>query len=261
MKIALVDMNYGYSSTGKIVSDLKENYQSKGHSVLVCFGRGPDPEIKGVHKISSRIEVLLHILWVRLTGLTDGPSFLPTSRLIKHIDRFNPDIVHLHDLHGYFINIGAFVQYLKNKNIPVVWTFHCEFMYTGKCGHAMECNKWKTECDQCPRLREYPKSWFFDFTKRMYYKKKSIFNDFVKIHLTAPSNWLADRMSRSIVKDKAISVVYNGLDTSIFKRRNSHNLKKIHNLNSLLFDEPNFARAIFVALSIILKILLTSSGA
>lgn len=218
MKIAQVDVNYNFSSTGKIVVDLVNGLGDLGHSTMVCFGRAPDTKSDHVHRISSRAEVFLHALGTRVTGLTDYFSPLSTRRLIEYLEHFMPDVVHLHDLHGYYVNIGPVVDYLKAKRIPTVWTFHSEFMYTGKCGYALDCEKWKTECNNCPDLRSYPKSWFFDFTTRMFRDKQSMYTDFERLHLVAPTEWLADRMRQSMVRHKSINVVHNGLDVVTFSR-------------------------------------------
>jgi len=218
MKIAQIDVNYNFSSTGKIVADLVTGLGNLGHSTMVCYGRGPDSKDDNVYRICSRAEFLLHAIGTRVTGLTGGFSPHATRRLIEHLERFMPDIVHLHDLHGYYVNIHPVVDYLKKRAIPTVWTFHCEFMYTGKCGFSFDCDKWKTECENCPTLKEYPKSWFFDFTRRMFREKQSLFVDFEGVHLVAPSEWLANRMRQSIVRYKPISVVPNGLDVETFCR-------------------------------------------
>lgn len=226
MKIAQVDVNYQFSSTGKIVTDLVTCLEKWGHSTLACFGRGTDPGLERVHKISSNAEVALHALGTRLTGVTACYSPFATHRLIRLLVNFRPDVVHLHDLHGYFLNIGELVAYLKSSGTPTVWTFHSEFMYTGKCGHAFDCEKWKSHCDDCPSLHAYPESWFFDFTARMFEQKRQMFEGFDHLHLTAPSVWLADRMRESIiVGDKRISVVPNGLDTGIFHPRDTRALR------------------------------------
>ena len=222
MKIAQVDVNFLYSSTGKIVSDLVSGLKARGHSTIACFGRGNDPKIEHVHKVSTNTEVMFHALGTRLTGLTGCYSPFSSRRLIRLLSDFNPDVVHLHDLHGYFLNIGELVAYLKSSGTPTVWTFHCEFMYTGKCGHALDCEKWKSRCNNCPSVHDYPKSWFFDFTARMFDQKRRMFDGFDRLHLTAPSHWLADRMCESaIVGDKCITVVPNGLDIEIFHPRES----------------------------------------
>lgn len=225
MKIAQVDVNYNFSSTGKIVAQLGSGLDAMGHSTMVCFGRGPDIEAGNVHRISSKAEVLAHVLGTRITGLTDYFSPLSTRRLIEHFKKFKPDVVHLHDLHGYFLNITSVVDFLKINRIPTVWTFHCEFMYTGKCGFAFNCEKWKTECNNCPSLRDYPKSLFFDFTTSMFQEKQRMFANFENLHLVAPSEWLANRMRQSIVQDKHISVIHNGLDITTFRRRLTTKLK------------------------------------
>lgn len=225
MKIAQVDVNYNFSSTGKIVADLVTGLNDLGHSTMACFGRGPDSKNDNVYRMSSRAEVLVHALGSRVTGLTGGFSPLATRRLIEHLEHFMPDVVHLHDLHGYYINIRPLIEYLKAKRIPTVWTFHSEFMYTGKCGHAFDCEKWKTECNNCPHLKEYPKSWLFDFTTHMFREKQALFANFEQLHLVAPSEWLANRMRQSIVRHKSISVVPNGLDVATFCRCDTKELR------------------------------------
>lgn len=225
MKIAQVDVNYNFSSTGKIVADLMTGLRERGHEAMACYGRGPVATDADVHCISSKAEVLWHGLATRVSGLTDGFSPLATRRLLAHFDAFEPDVVHLHDLHGYYVDIGPVMDYLKSHCIPTVWTFHSEFMYTGKCGHSHDCEKWKTECHACPDLKGYPQSWAFDFTTRMHRDKRARFADFERLQLAAPSVWLADRMRQSMVGDKPISVVPNGLDTRTFRPRDSIDLK------------------------------------
>src|SRR5690606_29735002 len=115
---------------------------------------------------------------------------------------------------GYYLNIERLVEFLKIEKIPVIWTFHCEFMYTGKCGHAYSCEKWKTECSKCPQLRRYPASLYFDFTQFMHRRKKQMFKDFDNLRIVTPSSWLAERVRLSFLHDKTVSVVYNGIDTT-----------------------------------------------
>lgn len=226
MKIAQVDVNYLHSSTGKIVSDLASGLKARGHSTIACFGRGHDPGIEHVHKFSTKAEVMLHALGTRLTGLTGCYSPFATRRLIRLLSDYKPDVVHLHDLHGYFLNIGELVAYLKHSGTPTVWTFHCEFMYTGKCGYALDCEKWRNQCDDCPQLRTYPESWFFDFTAHMFEQKRKMFEGFDHLHLTAPSLWLADRIRGSVVVgEKPVTVVQNGLDVGIFHPQETHVLR------------------------------------
>lgn len=231
MKVLLVDVNCKNSSTGKIVYDLYTGLNKSGIEAAICYGRGPLIKEKNIFKFGIDLETYFHALMTRITGLTGFFSFFSTHRLIKFMKKFDPDVVHLHELHAYFVNYGTVIKYLKKNNIKTVWTFHCEFMYTGKCGHAYECNKWQTECNQCPQLRNYPKSLFFDFTKIMYLHKKRLFANFDNLIIVTPSKWLSSRVKKSFLKEKQIKIINNGIDTdNIFYPRNVESLKKYYNL-------------------------------
>lgn len=214
MKVMLIDVNFGYSSTGRLVEHLYLEAQSRGIETMVCFGRGATGSDPNVVRISSKLEFLFHVFMTRATGLTGVYSPLSTKVLLRHLEDFSPDVVHIHELHGYFVNIEPIVDFLKRKKIRTVWTFHCEFMYTGKCGHAHECEKWKSECGNCPQLTEYPKSIYFDFTRRLHKQKREMFRDFDNLAIVTPSNWLAERVKESFLGDKMISVVPNGINQS-----------------------------------------------
>lgn len=221
MKIALIDVNYSKSSTGKILKDLKYYFESRGNNVLACFGRGDPVNETSVIKVSSDIETYIHAGLTRLTGYTGGFSYFSTKKLIQELSTFKPDIVHLHELHGYYVDLYEVVEWLIDNNIPVVWTFHCEFMYTGKCGHAYDCVKWKHGCGKCPALADYPAA-FFDRTASMYVKKKNLFSDFDKLKIVTPSSWLLNRVKQSFLSDKDSRVIHNGIDTTnVFYPRKS----------------------------------------
>ena len=225
MKIAQIDVNYGSSSTGKIVHDLHVGLERNGHTVNAFFGRGPSQKRNRVYKISSNVEVAFHALGSRVTGFTGGYSPIATRKLIKALKIYQPDIVHLHDLHGYFLDIGETVDFLKSKKIPTVWTFHADFMFTGKCGSALACDKWQSHCYDCPSLSDYPKSWFFDQSSRMFDAKYDMFENFGNLEIVTPSDWLAKRVRKSVIAgSKNISVIPNGLDLDLFYPRESNRL-------------------------------------
>lgn len=243
LKVLLIDVHYKFSSTGKIVYDLYTGLRDNGYDASVCYGRGPlstDPE---VYKFSGDYEVYAHALLTRVTGLTGVYSPLATRKLIKLIEEINPDIVHIHELHAYFVNLAPVMNYLKEKNIKTVWTFHCEFMYTGKCGYSYECEKWKSECKQCPQVREYPSSLFLDFTNKMFHEKKRLFQGFTNLKIVTPSQWLADRVKQSFLSDKSISVIHNGIETATtFYPRPFEHLKEKHQITDekvILAVAPN----------------------
>ena len=231
MKILIVDVNCNYSSTGKIAYYKFNRLKELGHEVKLCYGRGLKSNEVDIHKISSNIEVLFHAFMARITGLNGYFSFFSTKKLINIVKEFNPDLIHIHDPKTYYLNIFSFLKYIKKKQITIVWTFHSEYMYTGKCGHSFDCEKWKTECYNCPQLRDYPKSMFFDFTSKMYRDKKNAFDRLDKLVIVTPSDWLKNRVMKSFLKNKKIITINNGID--------NHKLfiPQINMHNNILFDD------------------------
>lgn len=227
MRVLLIDVNYGDSSTGKIVQDLQATVNADGGTATACYGRGEDrtDSVAGVFKFGLDWETYVHAALTRLTGYTGCFSHFSTRRLIKYIDEFQPDIIHIHELHAYFVNLKPLLTYIAKKGIPVVWTFHCEFMYTGKCGHAFDCNNWINGCGKCPSLGEYVSTFWFDHTREMLAEKKRLL-DALDLRIVAPSQWLADRCRRSCLGDRPISVIHNGVDTSIFYPRDASKLRE-----------------------------------
>ncbi len=214
-RILLLDVNCKFSSTGKIVYDLFNYLKKEGREVAVCYGRGELIKEDDIFKFGLDWETKIHAGLARLTGYNGCFSPFSTKRLIRYIENFKPDIIHIHELHAYFVNIKPLIKYIKKRNIKVVSTFHCEYMYTGKCGHAYTCDKYRRVCGKCPAVHEYPKSLFFDKTKQMFLMKKRLFED-LDMRIVTPSQWLADRVKTSFLKDKPISVIHNGIDTDIF---------------------------------------------
>ena len=233
MKVLLIDVNYKNSSTGKIVYDLSEDLNRNGHSVKVLYGRGENYNSVIAKKIAPKAEVYTHALLTRVTGIVGSYSYIATHNIIRAIRQFKPDVVHLHELHGYYVNIETVINYLKENKIPIIWTFHCEFMYTGKCGYTYECEQWKSECRNCPQLREYPASLYFDFTNYMFHKKKQYMQSLNELYIVTPSEWLANQVNESFLKDKHVTVIPNGIETeSIFYPCDYEHLVLKHNLQN-----------------------------
>lgn len=227
MKILLIDANCKQGSTGKIAYDLYTECRKDGDEAAICYGRGKKVVEQNIFKFGLDIETYFHALMTRITGITGYYSFFSTLRLLKFIDEFKPDVVHLHELHAYFVNIAPVISYLKKNNIKTIWTFHCEFMYTGKCGYSYECEKWRSCCDKCPYMKDYPSSLFFDFTKKMFNDKKKWFYGFNNLTIVTPSQWLADRVKQSFMGNKKIAVIHNGIDTeNIFYPKEFGHLKE-----------------------------------
>lgn len=224
-RVLLIDVNCKGSSTGKIVYDLYTALRRDGRKASVCYGRGDLVVEPDIFKFGLDWETNIHAGLTRLTGYNGCFSPFSTKRLIKYIDDFNPDLIHIHELHAYFVNYKPLINYLRKKSIPIVWTFHCEYMYTGKCGYAYECTYFQRECGHCPAVRDYPKSLFFDRTKQMLKDKKDLLGD-LDFEIVTPSQWLADRVKMSFLKDKKIQVIHNGIDTGVFHPVNSEKLRQ-----------------------------------
>lgn len=245
MKIIQINSVYNSGSTGKIVYDCHKYYLSQGVDSLVCFGRGQETQDKGVFKVCTELYSKLNNLYSRLSGIMYGGLMFSTKRLISIIAKEKPDVVHLHCINGYFINIYKLVTYLNNNKIPTVLTLHAEFMYTGNCGHAFECEKWKTGCGKCANFRQITKSLFIDNTSRSWAMMKRSFDGFGdNLIVTSVSPWLYERASNSpILNQFKHKVVLNGIDTSVFKLRTPSTIRyeKRENEKIVFFVTPEFS--------------------
>lgn len=233
MRIVLIDVVYKEGSTGQIVYNLKSFLNNQGECAAACYGRGAktDEDEKEAFKFGYDFETYIHATLTRVSGYTGCFSYFSTRRLIRFLDEFKPDIVHIHELHAYFVNINTLLSYLKKKGIKTVLTLHCEFMYTGKCGHSVTCEKWKTTCGHCPRLHEYPTTLLFDHTKEMFNEKKKLLSDYDNLIVVCPSHWLAERAKLSFLKEKEIIVIPNGINTKVFHRRDAIKLRSELDIN------------------------------
>ena len=161
-----------------------------------------------------------------------GGCFFSTKKMISIIKTEKPDIVHVHCINGNFVNIYKLITWLKKRGIKTVLTLHAEFMHTANCGYALDCERWRTGCGSCPRLKKETKSLFRDGTHSSWVKMKMAFDGFNENLIVASvSPWLMERAKQSpILADKNHTVVYNGLDTDVFKLYETQDLKDKHGI-------------------------------
>ena len=219
MKVLQINCVYNSGSTGKITAVLHHELKKRGIESKVCFGRGEISNEVDVSKTCSELSSKCYHFISRLTGVMYGSCLYSTYKLIKIIKNENPDVVHLQCINGYFVNIYRLLKYLKQKKIATVLTLHAEFMYTGGCGYALDCEKWKNipGCGNCPVCRQETESLFFDGTRKMWKKMYRSFNGFTKLKIVSVSPWLSSRAKKSsILCDKEHAVIYNGVDVSVF---------------------------------------------
>lgn len=221
MKILQINTVCGISSTGRITTDIARLLEEQGHECKIAYGRGEVPKQyeKYAVKIGGKWSVNAHAGLSRVFDSVGFHSYFATKKFLKWVDTYNPDVVHLHNLHGYYINVSLLFKYLKRKNIPVIFTLHDCWPYTGHCVYYdyIGCEKWKTGCYQCPKKKEYPTSFLFDRSKRNYKRKKKLFTLPSKMTVVTVSNWLKGETEQSFLKKYDVKRVYNGIDNTVFR--------------------------------------------
>lgn len=231
MKVFQINSVCGTGSTGRIACDLKEMLEANQSKCQIAYGRGfyDDPDCI---KIESDLVFKAHVFFSRITDRQGFYSTPATKRLVRSIEHFNPDIIHLHNLHGYYLDIRVLFEFLKRYNKPVVWTLHDCWSFTGHCAYFSyaNCDKWKTECGQCPQKNSYPASYILDDSKKSYSEKKRLFTSVKNMNIITPSYWLADVVKESFLKDFPVKTIYNGLDLDVFRFTES-NFKEEYNLS------------------------------
>lgn len=220
MKIAIIN-SVPYGSTGKIAYEIAKTAADEGDGVEIFYGYSGHPldEIKnGNSVIGGKSGKAMHMLLSEMTGLIGCFSFFYTFKILRKLKKFRPDIIHLHNLHGWYINLPLLFGFIKKHNIKTVWTLHDCWAFTGHCPHfdMIGCDKWKTGCYGCPQYKEYPKS-LFDNSKYMYRLKKKWFTGVKNMTIVTPSEWMAGLVRESYLKDYPVKVINNGIDLNIFK--------------------------------------------
>ncbi len=222
----IVSINFcNFGSTGKMMLEITERSRDDRNQSIVCYPKSRDNSKK--HKkedivIGNRFTRNLHIRLAEISGLNGCFSFFSTLRFLNRLNKFLPDIIHLHNLHGWYINLPMLFRFIKKYEIPVVWTLHDCWAFTGQCPHftMVKCDKWKTGCYDCPQYREYPAA-LVDRTKTMWKLKKEWFTEVENMTIVTPSQWLADLVKQSFLKDYSVKVIHNGIDLNIFKPTSS----------------------------------------
>lgn len=218
MKILQINSVCGIGSTGKIATDLHKILIEQGYDSYIAYGRGKPRNCEKTIKIGNNIDVFIHFLISRLFDKHGFGSRLSTKIFIKKIKVLDPDVIHLHNIHGYYINIELLFNYLKESKKKVVWTLHDCWAFTGHCAYFdfIKCEKWKICCDNCPQLKSYPRS-FSDNSKYNFNRKKSLFNNIDDLTLITPSNWLKSIVEESFLSTYRTKVIKNGIDLGVFK--------------------------------------------
>lgn len=219
MRILQINTNINTGSTGRIAEDIGKELLKKHHESFIVYGHGKGESSSILLRSGNNYDRMMHGLKSRLFDRHGFGSVKATKCLIKRLTEVNPDLIHLHNIHGYYINIKILFDFLRSAGIPIVWTLHDCWPFTGHCSYfdRYGCIKWQKGCYQCPNLKGYPKSWWLDHSKLNYQDKKRIFTSLKKMTIVTPSAWLAKHVQNSFFNHFPVQVIPNGVNLDIFK--------------------------------------------
>lgn len=221
MKVLMINAVCGSGSTGRIVADMWALLKEQGHEAKIAYGFGMGTRVaeQDMIRFNNKPGYYRHNIAAKLTDRTGLYSTRQTKRLIGQIKQYDPDVIHLHNLHGYYINYKVLFDYLAQAGKPVVWTLHDCWAFTGHCAYfdAAGCEQWKTHCAECPLLREYPVCYLKGDVYNNFETKKKAFTSAENMTIVTPSKWLAELVKKSFLSKYSVEVIHNGIDLSVFR--------------------------------------------
>lgn len=223
----------GIRSTGRICTDIAQALEAEGHEVKIAYGRESVPAEynKYAIRIGSDKDVNFHGVLARLFDLSGFGSKSATKAFIEWVETYDPDVIHLHNLHGYYLNLKILFDYLKTSKKKIIWTLHDCWSFTGHCVYCKmdKCDKWENGCYKCAATREYPTA-FCDNSRQNWKQKKELFTGLSDLMLITPSRWLSNKVKQSFLGEYEISVINNGIDTNVF-RYTASNIKEKYGIS------------------------------
>lgn len=230
MKIKLVQINtVSNGSIGRIMKEIQRQAEAEGIETISFVGRRKPYQDFRCEKFGNGFSFWGHVIINTVFDKQGHGSYFTTKRLVQRLRKEKPDIIHLHNLHGYYLHIPTFIKYLKEEyHGQIFWTFHDCWPFTGHCPYftMAKCDKWMTECYNCPNKRQYPISWFFDASHSNYHEKKKWFSDIDNLTIIVPSQWMKRLVEKSFMKGYPIKVVSNGIDLNVFRRNKSETIRE-----------------------------------
>ena len=231
-KRIIIELNstQNYGSTGRIAENIGILANDNGFDTYMVHGpRCVNPSALKSICTESSFEENIHGVISRLFDAHGLGSVCATRKLIQKFKEINPDIIHLHNIHGYYINYPILFEYLKKAKKPIVWTLHDIWPFTGHCSYfeldrynwRSDCLNWRSDCRNCQLKHSYPKS-YTDFSHRNYNLKKKVFNGLDNMILVPVSEWLDGLLKQSFLKDYKTKVIHNGIDISVFNLKDDN---------------------------------------
>ncbi len=218
VKVLQINTTVNSGSTGRVAEGISDFLLSKGVESIVAFGRGTGNTNSNPIRIGNEWDIRLHGIKTILFDRHGFGSKSSTKKFIAEVERQMPDILHFHNIHGYYVHVGYLVDFVVKNSIPVVWTFHDSWPFTGHCTYFdnIQCERWKTGCYSCPKKNKYPSSWFIDNSKKNFEDKKKLFCSIPNLTIVTPSVWLSNLVKQSFLRNSNIRVIANGIDTKVF---------------------------------------------
>ena len=220
---SLVEINTVVNnSTGRIMHDIQREADISGMETLSIVGRRHVYTDVPCVKFGNALSFWIHVIWTTLTdrhGLEPVLSVIYTGKMVRRIREANPDIIHLHNIHGYYLHYPTLMKYLAYEyKGKIIWTFHDLWPITGHCAYysAVNCDKWMTGCNHCPNKKRYPVSLGLDGSRKNYETKKELFTLLSNLTITVPSEWMASQVRQSFMGKYPVEVIHNGIDTVVF---------------------------------------------
>lgn len=234
MRVLQINVIYEKYSTGRTVKEMHEYFINNKIESYIAAAQNV-VEDNNFYKIGNKFDHKIHAVLSRITGLQGYYSRISTKRLIKFIEKTKPDVVLLHNLHSNYINIPLLLNYLSKKDIVTILILHDCWFYTGKCCYYndLKCDKWKSGCYKCPAKKKFNKSYFFDFSKKMYLDKEKLYSSFDNLAVVGVSKWVTEDAKKSILKNaKYIETIYNWINLDVFKPHDTKELREKLGLNN-----------------------------
>ena len=218
-------------STGRIMEQIQKTAEKHGYEAYSFYGRGK-PSNERCFKIGNMFDVLWNVFLTRIFDKHGYGSKRATKKLVREIKKIDPDVIQLHNLHGYYLNLDILFEYLKTCNKKIFWTLHDCWAFTGHCTYftCPKCEQWKTECKKCIRKKDYPTSLGVDNSEKNFQHKKQLFTEINNLKLITPSEWLKNLVKQSFLKEYSVAVINNGIDLKQFKTTNTINIYEKYNI-------------------------------
>lgn len=219
MKILQVNTVLKGSSVGRIMADLYQTIDESGNEARIAVGRAPLPDNYQGMLIGNKQDFYVHVIKNFCQGESGFGSETVTRQFLAWVDEEKPDLIHLHNIHGFYLQVELLFAYIKKRKIPVVWTLHDCWSFTGHCAYYdfAACDKWKTGCHTCMQhAKVYPYALFKDNTIAAYARKRKAFCGVENLTIVTPSNWLKEQVEQSFLKEYPVEVIPNGVDLTIF---------------------------------------------